>query len=126
MKLLDLRVSRKFVDFLKEIYRDVKACVKTAPDRVSGIFQCFQGLRQGDSLSCICFILYLNDLADYLYTSGAEDIIIGNLYLTILLFADDLCIFDVSPRGLQRKIDMLVCYCKKWCFQINVEKTKVM
>ena len=58
--------------------------------------------------------------------NGAPELQLGCLYITMLLFADDLCILDSSARGLQRKIDILLRYCVMWGFSLNVEKTKVV
>lgn len=125
-KLQKLGISHKMLSLLKEVYSLVQCCVKTGSHNVTELFESEEGLRQGENTSSIAFILYLNDLADYLVENGAEEISIAGLYLTNLLFADDLCILDKSARGLQRKINLLAQYCQLWDFQVNITKSKVM
>ena len=44
----------------------------------------------------------------------------------ILLYADDTVICSETPVGLQRSIDVLSTYCKRWALRINVSKTKAI
>ena len=127
IKLKNYGVPDRFIEMLMEMYRSVKACVKLAKNTITDeVISCDEGLKQGDSLSCYLFILYLNDLVDYLSENDASEIVICQLYITILMFADDLIMFDKRPRGLQRKINILSRYCEKWNLVVNVEKTKVV
>ena len=41
-----------------------------------------------------------------------------------LVYADDIVIFSNTMEGLQRGLDVLAGYCKKWKLTINTEKTK--
>ena len=70
--------------------------MKTGAKTVTETFECEQGLLQGDNFSCLAFVVYLNDLGDYLIQNGSEPIIIAELYICILLFADDLCMCPIS------------------------------
>ena len=93
---------------------------------ITDLFSTHIGLRQGDVTSSINFLFFLNDLADYLLERGAEGLEIGHLYLLILLYADDLCIFDKTARGLQMKINIFATYCEKWGLIVNIDKSKIM
>ncbi len=44
----------------------------------------------------------------------------------ILMFADDVVFFSESVIGLQRQINVLETYCKKWALNVNLDKTKIM
>ena len=44
----------------------------------------------------------------------------------MLLYADDNIVFSNSPEELQKSLDLLSVYCKRWKMSINVAKTKVM
>lgn len=55
-------------------------------------------------------------------------IFVGSVFLELilLLYADDLCIFDDSVIGLQRQIDILYDFCTKWGLQVNMDKTEIL
>ena len=125
-KLTNYGVSDKFVNYMREIYRKVEACVKLDPQHVTESFSSQLGLRQGDCLSCINFLLYLGDIADYFRSHSATEINIGNLYLTLLMYADDLCIVDTTAKGLRRKINLLAKYCELVGMKINIDKSKTV
>ena len=42
------------------------------------------------------------------------------------MFADDLVLLSSSAAGLQRSLDKLGEYCKKWQLSVNLKKTKVL
>lgn len=126
LKMSKLGVNPEMVKMLKEIYRKVEACVKIDSHRVTETFKSTLGVRQGDNLSGVCFIIFLNDLGDYLLSHGAEPVVIGQLYVSILLFADDLSILAKTARGLQMKINILYRYCQEFSLKINLAKTKIV
>ena len=53
-------------------------------------------------------------------------ILIDNIAIIILLFADDMVIFGKTAEELQNKLDLLYSYCLHWSLEVNVDKTKVM
>ena len=53
-------------------------------------------------------------------------IFLGDVLFYYLLYADDLALFSESPGGLQRQLDCLSSYCKKWHLIVNLPKTKIM
>ncbi len=55
-----------------------------------------------------------------------QDIDQKNIYLFLLLYADDTIVLAECPEDLQRALDILKIYCEFWGFDINVRKTKVM
>ena len=75
-----------------------------------------EGLPQGSSLSCILFLVYINDLPDILETEKA-------------LYADDLVIWHtsqhpiISARRLNDDLTRLTKYCEDWKLKINCQKT---
>lgn len=125
-KMRQYGISTKMINMIKQIYSSVSACIKIDPSHTTSNFESCDGLKQGDVLSGIAFVLYLNDLIDFFIAENVSQIVIAQLYITLLLFADDLALFDQSARGLQRKINLLYKYCQEWNLQINVSKTKVL
>ena len=42
------------------------------------------------------------------------------------MYADDIVILSSSREGLQRRLDKLESFCKDWCLDVNIDKTKVL
>ena len=53
-------------------------------------------------------------------------IYIYQLYLTLLLFADDMVLIFDNPFGLHTTLDKLHDYFNNWGIIVNVEKTKCL
>ena len=53
-------------------------------------------------------------------------ITIGDICLSILLYADDICLMAPSAENLQAMLDVVSKWCTKWGMQINVKKTQIM
>ena len=51
---------------------------------------------------------------------------IGGEKLSILLYADDICLMTESEEKLQAMLDMLHIWCKNWQVLINTDKSKCM
>ena len=125
-KLSLMGMSEKVITMLRSIYQQVHACVKVASQYITDRFMSEIGLRQGDNLSGMLFLMYVYDITDFMVENGDDPITIGQLYLTVLLFADDLCILAKIAESLQRKIYYLSKYCKLWDLKINVGKSQVV
>ena len=93
---------------------------------MSSEFECYLGVRQGESLSPFLFSMYLNDIENEFYNSRINGINIGNVKLFLLLYADDITIFSETPEGLQEGLNLLREYNQKWKLMVNTEKTKVI
>ena len=85
-----------------------------------------EGVRQGCKLSPYLFILYIDNVINEEELSNTHSPYIENIQISGLLFADDLCLMATSKIGLQRKIDYINNFCKKWELKINTQKTKVL
>ena len=126
-KLTKLGISEdgKFLKMLKAIYAKVTAQIIT-PFGLTPKITLFKGLRQGCILSPLLFILFINDIKDYLSQTNGHEMFIGNFSISHLLFADDLVIFSQSIIGLQRYLDTLDQYCKTFKLNINLSKTFIV
>ena len=111
------------------MYNSVKACVKLL-GKTSDCFDSLVGVKQGEPLSPLLFILFLNDLSTELgidtNTGNINQDIIDLFQKFILLFADDTILMSDSLQELQILLNKLSEYCKKWNITVNIGKTKVM
>ena len=137
-KLLQMNVDGKVLDILRDLYDKTKLCVKHNMTR-SHLFTSNIGLLQGENLSPILFSMFLNDFKSFL---GAYDVSLSTpihtaqnfgmediqmyMYLFLLLYADDMVLLAETPADLQRALNGLSEYCKKWGLTVNVDKTKVL
>lgn len=101
----------------------------TAQIRVNGAlsdpFNVSSGVKQGDIISPILFSMYLNDLATGIkeLNCGVE---LNAINLAILLYADDIVLISPNEKCLQKMIDFVSEWCKKWRMAINIDKTQIV
>ena len=137
-KLLKSGIDGKILNVIKDIYEKAKSCVKTKLG-LSDFFLSNVGLRQGENLSPILFLLFLNDMKQFLSThvhgikvpfEMAKEFDMQELdmylHLFILLYADDTVVLAESVEDMQKALDALKVYCDMWGLHINTDKTKVM
>jgi hypothetical protein len=82
-------------------------------------------LKQGYSLTPNLFKIYINDLPD-IFDDSCHPVTLETLSLNCLRFADDILLLSESAEGLQKSLDKLSEYCKKWQLSVNVKKTKAI
>ena len=124
-KLLDNKVSPRFVKLLQDMYSRLQACIRL-PNGISSPFPSLVGLKQGCNLSPILFNIFINDLIDDLDRQSIDPPKLGNLRVNCLLYADDLVLMAESQTGLQKLMDTLENFTKQWHMQINTSKTKCL
>ena len=134
-KLLKVGIKGPFFNIIRNMYSQIKSCVKDNNGNISSFFACKLGVRQGENLSPILFSLYLNDFNEFLsghYTglSFMCDEVSKHLkiYLNLfcLLYADDTILLAESPEELQLALNGLYEYCNKWSLSVNLDKTKIV
>ena len=115
---------------IKSLYSKVLAAVKLQTD-VSTFFEISLGEKQGEPLSPIQFILFVNDVhSEFLQPlyGGSEKIsgiTIEQMCLILLLFADDMVLFSTDPAELQLLLNKLYKYSSEWGLKVNASKTKI-
>ena len=73
------------------------------------------------------FNIFINDLFEELDKSNTDPVTINNIdHLSALMFADDLILISTTKDGLQKSLNALDSYVKKWKLEINLKKTKFM
>lgn len=110
---------------LRGMYAEVNSCVIVDGEK-SEWFESLIGVRQGCVLSPILYSVFVNGFARELIERGIGGVEVRGEVLKLLLFADDIVMFSETGEGLQEMLDVLAEYCKKWRFEINVKKSKVM
>ena len=108
------------------MYLNDTLCIKVG-NKMTDFFTAKVGVRQGDVLSPNLFKFFINDLPQKLLDQS-ESVTLDNRKIPCLLYADDLVLMADSKRCdcLQNKLDILQEYCKTWCLDININKTKVV
>ena len=124
-KLLQLGASTKIVKILQKIYENVKSCVRVNGE-CSEYFDSYMGVKQGEPLSPLLFIFFINDMYASLSDNSIESFCIEEINVFLLLFADDTVLFSYSKEGLQCLLNKLHSYCNKWGVFVNIDKTVVM
>ena len=97
LKLFKTGIQSKMLRIVKNMYAKVKSCVKSC-NTFSDCFEYSVGLRQGEVISPILVSLFLADLELFLQNNINSDILIDNIAIIILLFADDMVIFGKTAE----------------------------
>ena len=105
---------------LKSIYSNDKSCVKLASS-----VDVTLGLKQGEPLSPILLILFVNDISKTKDFSNFTENDLNLLSMYVLLFADDIALITNNPNSLQAQFDLIANYTSKWGLKINVNKNKI-
>ena len=124
-RLFDVGVNGKMWRVVKEMYREVKSCVMVDGEQTEW-FDTDMGVRQGCVISPILYSVFINGFAKQLINRGVGGVRVAVDLLRILLFADDIVLFAEDAHGLQEMLDVLEKYARKWRFEVNVKKSKVM
>lgn len=126
IKLVNTGISCKAIRMIKSMYQNVKACIKNNNTmNYSDFFEVTLGVKQGEPLSPLMFILFLNDISKSINFNDLTEDDIQYLSLYMLLFADDIALFTTDPNSLQSQLNNIYSYSCRWGLKINVNKTKI-
>ena len=123
-KLLQRGVPLIFLNLLMFWYADLKCRVRWG-ETLSEWFDIKAGVRQGGILSPILYCIYVDSLAQILKDAGIG-CYIRDSFLSILLYADDMCLMAPSLKGLQRLLKLTENFCAFWDVMLNPKKSKNM
>ena len=87
-------------------------CVKSL-GKTSGCFDSLVGVKQGEHISPLLFILFLHDLGIDTNTGNVIEGLIDLFQKFMLLFADDTVLIFETLSELQVLLNKLSSYCKK-------------
>ena len=94
-------------------------------ETLSEWFNIIAGVRQCGILSPVFYCIYVDDLVDILSEIGVG-CHLKDLFLSIILYADDMALTSPSLRGLQQLLSATELYCKTWDIMLNAKKSKNM
>ena len=131
-KVLDRGVPAIIVRGLLRIYRTQRCWVKwSAGQSVSHVFGISNGTRQGSCVSPCIFAVYLDGLLRELRDSGVG-CHVGDVFVGVGAFADDLVLLAPSRDGLQQLLNITEDYARRHNLTFSVDdnpaksKTKAM
>ena len=123
-KLENKGINGNFLKLIKNIYGNTKCAVKIN-NKTTIFFNCDKGVQQGNPLSPLLFNLFVNDIFNILKHGGSLNLDNEQTF-NALMYADDLIIMSSTKDGLQKSLDALNEFGKKWKLNINHNKTKCM
>ena len=130
-KLGQAQVTGKVLRIIQNLYQKTKACVRVN-DQISDVFDCNIGVRQGNKLSPLLFILFLNDFNTFMQSRYKGNCLTPDqnsnlrtlLKLYSLLYADDTILLSETEEDMQRALDATMKYCNENKMTMNASKTK--
>jgi hypothetical protein len=123
-KLLQNNIDGRMYYAIKALYSNPVARIRLN-NAYTDWFDTSSGVKQGDTLSPTLFGIYINDLVAEVNRHNLG-IKLGNIKVSILLFADDIVLIAENEEKLQKMLDIVHKWCSKWRLAVHKDKTKVM
>jgi hypothetical protein len=125
--LAKLGLSKKLLKVVKSMYDSSRYAIKVNQECISQEIPANIGVMQGCQLSPLLFILFINQLVDYLKNvAGSHPPALDDFDCPVLLFADDIALLSNSPGGLQKLLNQLEKFCEYYKMEVNPDKSKVI
>ena len=112
------------VTLLQKIYEKAQSTVRIGKHQGEW-FHTDLGTRQGDPLSPLLFITYLERIMDHVKESNCG-IRLGGMLINNLRFADDIDLIDEDYKSLQEQLEKTRAVAEQAGLIVNVGKTKTM
>ena len=117
-------VHGRLFNTLSTIYSMSNSCLRLN-GQLTESFNVSSGVRQGDVMSPTLFSMFLNDLATGIKELNCG-IQINELVISILLYADDIVLIAPTEESLQKMLNFVSDWCRKWRMAVNTDKTKMI
>jgi hypothetical protein len=128
-KLLLNNVDGRVYNSIKNIYASSSACVCINNSGLLNYFvhtdwfDCTTRLKQGCKLSPTLRPVFANDLIHEINSLGLG-IDVGSMMVSTLFYADAVVLISDSEINLQRMLDVVHEWCKRWRVLVNTNKSK--
>ena len=86
------------VNMLQSIHKSVKSCVKLNR-HLTDYFESYMGVKQGEPLSPLMSIFFLNDISSSINNNHIDSISLDEIQIFMLLFEDDTVIFPTQKKA---------------------------
>lgn len=125
--LRKLNFPENFIRTVKNLYEKAESCVMVN-GTASPFYRIIRGVRQGDPMSCLLFVLAIEPLACALRKSGLKGLDLKNDMerLIAALFADDTTTYLSEHDSFTELQTILDKWCKGARARFNVGKTEVI
>jgi hypothetical protein len=124
-KLSQIGINGHMYNAISSLYSNPRSRV-ILNDHETNYFDCPNGVKQGDCLSPTLFAIFINDLAKEIKDCNVGVQIDDNLFMNILLYADDIVLLAESEPDLQLLLFLVENWCKKWRLEVNLSKTNIL
>lgn len=124
MVLKSYGVDNKVITLLQQIYGKSRSAVRIGTD-IGEWFQSSVGTRQGDPLSPLLFVAYLERIMDQINLNN-DGISVNGTNINNLRFADDIDLLCKNHTSLQEQIEQLAKTAGETGLMVNIKKTKTM
>jgi hypothetical protein len=121
--LMYYKIPKREIIRIMEIYKDNKAIIYTPHGKTESI-PIKNGVKQGDTLSPLLFILVINVLLESLENTNAGYTFHKNknLHIPCISYVDDLTLFTDSPEKLRTLTNIVQNFCKETGMRLNPQK----
>ena len=123
-KLLERGIPLCLLRLLMYWYSNMYSVCKWK-DAFSFSFPVVSGVRQGGVLSAKFWAIYMDGLFSLL-KSTKKGCHILSIFISAVLYADDVCIVAPTRKAMQCLLDTCSKYAQHWCIKYNANKTKMM
>ena len=96
------------------------------PKKKSHLDDINSGVKQGDPLSIALFLLFINEIIENISNGNEDTLLINDINLFMLLYANDAVLFFYISRKLQNMVNKLNDYSSIWNLKVNTNKTKIV
>ena len=118
-------IPSKIVNIMKSMYDGSESCVRVNQGHTD-FFNVDSGVRQGDSLSPLLFIIVLDYVMRKVELAGGGIEWTAGRRLRDLAYADDICLLADDLEDMRRMTEAVVCEAAKVGLRVNTRKTELM
>jgi hypothetical protein len=121
-KLFEKLGNNRITRLIYELYTNDR-CRVAIQNVESEMWKTTDGVKTGDPLSPLLFIVYFSDLITELNDSGCG-VQINGIRIPAFFFADDVVLLAGTSEELQQSLDVATRFANKWRFVFNTKKGK--